>query len=77
LAAFDEIILLDIYPARELPMEGITSQWLLDKIDNSNKKLVSKNDLIFEILASDAKVIITIGAGDIGELVPKIKQALS
>ena len=77
LAAFDEIILLDIYPARELPMEGITSQWLLNKIDNTSKKLVLKKDLIAAILASEAKIIITIGAGDIGELVPKIKQALS
>ena len=77
LAAFDEIILLDIYPAREMPMEGITSQWLLDKISNKNKKLVAKNDLIAAILASEAKIIVTIGAGDIGELVPKIKEALS
>jgi UDP-N-acetylmuramate--alanine ligase len=77
LAAFDEIILLDIYPARELPMEGINSQWLLDKIDNSNKKLVSKKDLISTILESKAEIIVTIGAGDIGELVPKIKLALS
>ena len=77
LAAFDEIILLDIYPAREMPMEGITSQWLLDKISNKNKKLVAKNDLIAAILATEAKIIVTIGAGDIGELVPKIKEALS
>ena len=77
LAAFDEIILLDIYPARELPMEGITSQWLLNKIDNTSKKLVLKKDVIDAILASEVKIIITIGAGDIGELVPKIKQALS
>ena len=77
LAAFDEIILLDIYPARELPIEGITSQWLLNKIDNTSKKLVLKKDVIAAILASEAKIIITIGAGDIGELVPKIKQALS
>jgi UDP-N-acetylmuramate--alanine ligase len=77
LAAFDEIILLDIYPARELPMEGINSQWLLEKIDNSNKKLVSKKDLITAILESKAEIIVTIGAGDIGELVPKIKLALS
>ena len=76
LAQFDEIILLDIYPARELPMEGITSSWLLSKIENSNKKLVSKSDLIPTILESDAKIIVTIGAGDIGELVPKIKEAL-
>ena len=77
LAAFDEVILLDIYPARELPMDGITSQWLLDKIDNRNKKLVSKQELIPSILQSEAKVIVTIGAGDIGELVSFIKKALN
>ncbi len=76
LSQFDTIFLLDIYPARELPMEGITSEWLLSKIQNSNKKLISKNDLIPSILAQDAKIIVTIGAGDIGELVPKIKEAL-
>jgi UDP-N-acetylmuramate--alanine ligase len=76
LSQFDEILLLDIYPARELPMEGITSSWLLSKMENPNKKLVSKTDLIPSILASDAKIIVTIGAGDIGELVPNIKQAL-
>ncbi len=76
LAAFDEIILLDIYPARELPMPGITSQWLLEKINNSSKKLVSKEMVIPTILQSEATVIVTIGAGDIGELVPSIKKAL-
>ena len=77
LSQFDEIILLDIYPARELPMEGITSSWLLSKMENSHNKLVSKNDLIPSILESDAQIIVTIGAGDIGELVPTIKTALS
>ena len=77
LSQFDEIILLDIYPARELPMEGITSSWLLSKIVNNNKKLVSKTDLIPVILQSDAKIIVTIGAGDIGELVPTIKSSLA
>ncbi len=77
LSQFDEILLLDIYPARELPMEGITSEWLLSKIENKHKKLVSKADLIPSILESKAKIIVTIGAGDIGELVPKIKKALS
>ena len=77
LAAFDEVILLDIYPARELPMDGITSQWVLNKIDNRNKKLVSKQELIPSILQSEAKVIVTIGAGDIGELVSLIKKALN
>lgn len=76
LSQFDEILLLDIYPARELPMEGITTSWLMSKMTNENKKLVSKTDLIPSILASDATVIVTIGAGDIGELVPSIKRAL-
>ena len=76
LAQFDELLLMDIYPARELPMEGITSDWLLSKIENKSKKLVSKENLISEILNSDANVIVTIGAGDIGELVPSIKKAL-
>jgi UDP-N-acetylmuramate--alanine ligase len=77
LSAFDEILLLDIYPARELPMEGITSQWLLSKMTNPNVKLVSKAELLTAIKLSDAKVIVTIGAGDIGELVKPIKEALS
>lgn len=76
LSAFDEVILLDIYPARELPMEGITSQWLMEKMTNPNVKLVSKTDLILNILKSEARVIVTIGAGDIGELVKPIKEAL-
>ncbi|MBJ7880759.1 UDP-N-acetylmuramate--L-alanine ligase [Gelidibacter salicanalis] len=76
LSQFDQILLLDIYPARELPMEGITSEWLLTKIKNSSKKLVQKSALISEILASDAFVILTIGAGDIGAQVKHIKQAL-
>ena len=76
LSSFDEVVLLDIYPARELPMEGINSQWLMNKITNANKKLVLKDTLIPVILASDATVIVTIGAGDIGELVPSIKKAI-
>lgn len=77
LSQFDEIILLDIYPARELPMPGITSEWLLDKIKKNTKKLISKEMLIPTILNSDSTVIVTIGAGDIGELVPSIKKALN
>lgn len=77
LSAFDQIILLDIYPARELPMEGVTTKWLMDKMTNKNCVLVSKNELITSILESDATVIVTIGAGDIGELVPSIKKAIN
>ncbi len=76
LSNFDEAVLLDIYPARELPMEGITSQWLMNKMTSEDKKLVSKEDLIPTILATDATIIVTIGAGDLGEMVPSIKNAL-
>ena len=77
LSQFDEIILLEIYPARELPIEGITSKWLLDKIENEHKKLIQKSELISEIKQSNAQIILTIGAGDIGEEVKHIKNALS
>ena len=76
LSKFDEILLLEIYPARELPMEGVNSTWLLNKIDNPNKKLVSKDELFTAFENSDADVFITIGAGDIGELVKDLKKAL-
>ena len=76
LSQFDDILLLDIYPARELPIEGITSEWLLEKIDNPNKKLIQKSELITEILKTKNKIIVTIGAGDIGEMVCDVKKAL-
>ena len=76
LAQFDEVLLLEIYPARELPIEGINSSWLLTKIDHPNKKLVNKNELISTFQNSDASVFVTIGAGDIGEMVKDIKKAL-
>jgi len=76
LSQFDEILLLDIYPARELPIEGVTSQWLLDKMKNTKKELCKKEDIISKIKESDAQIILTIGAGDIGEEVKHIKNAL-
>jgi len=69
--------LLDIYPARELPIEGITSQWLLQKISNSNKELINRVDLVEKIKASHPEILLTIGAGDIGEEVKHIKRELS
>jgi UDP-N-acetylmuramate--alanine ligase len=77
LEKFDHVLLLDIYPARELPIEGVNSKWLLDKIDNANKKLIAKFEIVKEIQKSDIKVIVTIGAGDIGAEVKHIKESLS
>jgi UDP-N-acetylmuramate--alanine ligase len=73
---FDEILLMDIYPARELPMPGISSDWLFEMMQNDNKKRVSKENLIQNILLSNHEVIVTIGAGDIGECVNLIKDEL-
>lgn len=77
LSQFDAVLLLDIYPARELPIEGVTSSWLLKKIENNHKELVAKEGLIEKINESNAQVILTIGAGDIGEEVKHIKKGLS
>ncbi|MDG3581044.1 UDP-N-acetylmuramate--L-alanine ligase [Galbibacter pacificus] len=77
LARFDEIILLDIYPAREEPIEGITANWLLDMIDHGHKQKVAKQDLPEILRASRSQVFLTLGAGDIGQEVNSIKKALS
>lgn len=76
LELLDEIILLPIYPARELPIEGIDSQMLLDKISKSSKKLVEKGELLNVLKSHPPKVLLTLGAGDIDTLVDPFKQAL-
>jgi UDP-N-acetylmuramate--alanine ligase len=76
LSRFDEIGLMEIYPARELPIEGVTSSWLLDKITNTNKHLVQKEEVLDFIKKSTFDVLVTIGAGDIGEMVKDIKKML-
>lgn len=75
LSQFDELILLDIYPAREFPIEGVSSSWLLSKIKMDKKQLSSKKNLIKNIHNSVAQVIVMIGAGDIGELVEPVKNS--
>ncbi|MBT8253219.1 MAG: UDP-N-acetylmuramate--L-alanine ligase [Flavobacteriaceae bacterium] len=77
LAQFDEVVLLEIYPAREKPIEGISSSWLLNKIDHENKRLIGKMDIVSAIQKSRARIIMTLGAGDIGEEVEHIKEKLS
>jgi len=76
LSKFDTVFLLDIYPAREKPIAGITSQWLLDKIKNPNKKLITKATMIEEIKGQTAEVLVTMGAGDIGLEISNIKKEL-
>ena len=77
LSQFENILLLDIYPAREEPIVGIDSQWLLEKITSTNKTLISKEQIISEIKLQNPEVLVTMGAGDIGLEVMKIKNELS
>ena len=76
LSQFDQVLLLDIYPARELPIPGITSEYLLSKITSKKKSLVNKESLNKRVLDADAQIIITAGAGNIGEMVATLKGAL-
>jgi UDP-N-acetylmuramate--alanine ligase len=72
----DEVILLDIYPARELPMEGVTSQMIADKMGNPGHTILSKEGLLEYVKAAPLDLFITAGAGDIDKLVQPIKEIL-
>lgn len=72
----DEVILLPIYPARELPIEGVNSEMLLNRIVGSAKSLSQKEDLIENISKKDFDILLTIGAGDIDKLVEPIRNQL-
>jgi UDP-N-acetylmuramate--alanine ligase len=73
----DECILMEIYPARELPIEGVSSKMLLDKMKSANKRIVQKKDLVEEISKHKLEVLLTMGAGDIDTFVEPITIALN
>lgn len=72
----DECILLEIYPARELPIEGVNSQMLLDKMKSTNKHLVKKENVLEFLKNKNIEVLMTMGAGDIDKLVTPIEELL-
>ena len=76
LAMADELLLLDIYPARELPIEGVSSDMILSQMPNKNGKLVSKQNLINELLNIKPQVVVMLGAGDIDRLVAPVEETL-
>jgi len=76
LSQFDAVFLLEIYPARELPISGVTSSWLLGKINSPTKKLISKSEIVSEIKNLEYPVFMTLGAGDIGLEVSELKEKL-
>ena len=73
----DQIYLLDVYPAREEPIEGVTSKIIFDKMKNPNKQLLKKSELLAKININDVEVLITLGAGDIDRLVKPLKRLIS
>ena len=77
LSMFDEVILLDIYPAREEPIAGVDSQHLLEQIKLSRKQIVSKENLSQAMQNSGARIQVMMGAGDIGEEILKITNLLA
>jgi len=73
----DELILLPIYPARELPVEGVNSEMILNKMKNNNKRVLDKDELLEWIKNNKTELLITAGAGDIDTLVEPIKELIT
>lgn len=77
LSLLDELILLDIYPARELPIAGVNSEMLLEKATVQHKKLLKKEEVLSYFKANQPEVLVTLGAGDIDTLVQPLKIILN
>lgn len=76
LGSADEVILCEIYPARELPIEGVTSEIIFDKIKIEDKTLCPRKDLLDLIKNRNFDILMTLGAADINVLLPQIKEIL-
>ncbi len=72
----DELIMLDIYPARELPIEGVNSEMILEKVELSEKRILSKQAVIEYVKEIKPDLLLTVGAGDIDTLIEPFKKAL-
>ena len=76
LSSADQLILLDIYPARELPIEGVTSAMILEKIIGADKKICGKQEAIDLIRNEKPELLLTVGAGDIDTVIKSLKNIL-
>lgn len=76
LSTVDDLLLLEIYPAREMPIEGIDSQYLLDKITLANKEICGKDLVLSQIKNKKPELLLTVGAGDIDTLIQPLKTLL-
>ena len=72
----DRVILLDIYPAREQPIPGVTSQIIFDRITCPDKMLIDKSQLLHTIETNDFDILLTVGAGDIVKFLPQICEII-
>ena len=78
LSLLDEVILTEIYPARELPIEGVTSQLIYDNLKEGVKKeMILKEQVLDYVKTHDFEVLIVLGAGDLDNLVPQITRLLN
>ena len=76
LSKFEEVLLLPIYPAREKPIVGVNSEMLLQKITSKHKRITKKNNLVKDIKNSSAKIVVMLGAGNIGEMINEVTSQL-
>ena len=76
LGGLDELIILPIYPARELPIEGVCSEMILDKVKCSDKVLVQKDKLMETLRSRNIDCLVTFGAGDIDRFIQPIEEYL-
>ena len=77
LSLADDVILLNIYPARELPIPGVTSQIVFDEITCNSKVLIDKEQLVETVKQQDIDILLTVGAGDICNYLPEICNAVT
>ena len=77
LSIADEVILTEIYPAREKPIPGVSSELIYNHLnENINKEICNKNDILNVIKGKDIEVLALLGAGDIDNFVPAITEEL-
>ena len=78
LSLLDEVVLTEIYPARELPIPGVTSKLIYDNLkEGVQKMMIAKDDVLDFVKEHDFEVLIVLGAGDLDNLVPQMEKILS
>ncbi len=76
LSKADDVILTDIYPARELPIPGVSSKIIFDRLTSKSKKLIDKRDFVATAIARKPEVLVVMGAGDLNLQIPELIKAL-